>query len=362
MFLKKKPEGHMPRKLDEYKSYGQKLISLFARLLFTGEKYSLTQLAGFLDCSKQTVLRLLDDIARSYRVEIEDFREGNRKFVRIKKPGKLSPLAPMTKRELAVLQMCRAFTEHLLGKQQLEDATLALHKSKALLPAEAIPLADLFGDIRCGTIDYTPFQEAIHTLIEAMQRKRVCVVTYQAIREREPKVLYIKPLKIFSHHDTMYLHARLAKTPGKPYKEPKFDPLLPVHRMKQVEMTGTHFEFPADYNFEKAFNREFGIIKEQAFEVEAVFSGWSARYVAERVWSPDQKIEFLGEEKIKLTFQASSKPEVLSWLLSYGDEVELVRPEHLVQELALTVGRMQKMYGAGEERTGGSPGSSESPQ
>jgi len=42
----------MPRKKDIYSSYGQKLISLFAKLLFTGESHSLTDLSRMLGCSK----------------------------------------------------------------------------------------------------------------------------------------------------------------------------------------------------------------------------------------------------------------------------------------------------------------------
>lgn len=204
----------MARKMDEFKSYGQKLISLFARLLFSQEKYSLTELAGFLNCSKQTVLRLLDDIERSWKVEIEDIREGNRKYVRIKKPAKIQPWAILTERELVLLQMCQAFALHLLGQRQFEDAALALHKSKALLPSEAGPLCDHFGTIRCGTIDYSPHQEAIYTLLEAMQSQKVCKVDYQAIGRTTSTALCLKPLRIFSHRDTVYLHARLAKVPG----------------------------------------------------------------------------------------------------------------------------------------------------
>ncbi len=54
----------MPAKRDPYKSYGEKLIGLFVRLLFSGESHSLTELAKMLECSKQTVLRLIDNIRK----------------------------------------------------------------------------------------------------------------------------------------------------------------------------------------------------------------------------------------------------------------------------------------------------------
>ena len=51
--------------------------------------------------------------------------------------------------------------------------------------------------------------------------------------------------------------------------------------MKSVVITDIAFQ-PGDFDFEKAFNQHFGVIKEEAFEVEVAFTGWAAAYVAER--------------------------------------------------------------------------------
>ena len=74
----------MAEKLDIYRSYGQKLVSLFARMLFTGASYSLTELSKMLGCSKQSVIRLVNDIRMAYGVDIEETFQGNRKYYRIK--------------------------------------------------------------------------------------------------------------------------------------------------------------------------------------------------------------------------------------------------------------------------------------
>ena len=104
--------------------------------------------------------------------------------------------------------------------------------------------------------------------------------------------------------------------------------------------------FPKDYDFEKVFNRQFGIIKDEVFEVVVDLTGWAARYVAERVWSPGQKIEKKGRGKNRLIFKASSEPEVIGWLLSFGDEAKLIGPDWLVDRLKKAVNRMGRIYGA----------------
>ncbi len=336
----------MPKKIADFSSYGQKLISLFARLLFSRESHSLTDLARMLNCSKQTVLRLVGDIQKAYFVDIKENFRGNRKYFRIQRP-RIPPLVNLTEKEMNVLQMCRAFSEHLLGRKLFEEATRALGKSRALLPQEKTLSSQHFASFRPGSIDYTPHQDAVRTLIEAMEKKRVCKLSYQSISAKRAKTFYIRPLKIFSHHDTLYLHARLARKPGKPYREPDFDPLLAIHRIKKVEITDRLFQFPKDYDFEKTFNQNFGIIKKESFEVVVEFSEFAARYVPERIWSPDQKVVKKKGGNVKLTFTASSKPELMAWVLSFGDEAKLIKPDWLVDEVRQKVERMQKGYSEG---------------
>ena len=148
------------------------------------------------------------------------------------------------------------------------------------------------------------------------------------------------PLKLFSHKDTMYLHARIYKKG----KAAEYDPLLAVHRIKKVTMTDTAYEFPADYNFEKVYNQNFGIIKDKAFKVEAEFTGWAAKYVAERIWSPDQKIRKAGKNKIILEFTASSEPEVISWLLWFGGEARLIKPERMLNKVIVQLRSLNRLY------------------
>ena len=62
-----------------------------------------------------------------------------------------------------------------------------------------------------------------------------------------------------------------------------------IHRIKALEITDIGFQ-PEKFDFDKMFNRHFGVIKEKAFAVEVEFTGWAAKYVTERIWSSDQEI------------------------------------------------------------------------
>jgi hypothetical protein len=80
------------------------------------------------------------------------------------------------------------------------------------------------------------------------------------------------------------------------------------------------------------------------YEVEAEFSGWAARFVSERIWSPDQKIVKKGRGKIRVTFRASSGAEVVGRILFFGEESRLLKPDWLVEEVAEKVKLINGFY------------------
>ncbi len=65
---------------------------------------------------------------------------------------------------------------------------LALEKSTLLLPnGDNLPESH-FGVMRFGSIDYSPFQKQLLTLVEAMEKKRVCEITYSKIGEKRVRI------------------------------------------------------------------------------------------------------------------------------------------------------------------------------
>ncbi len=326
----------MPEKISPYASYGEKLIKLFAKLLFSGRAYSLGELSRMLDCSKQTVLRLIDDIKRSYGVEIEEFTEGRQKFYKVRKSAKLPPALSLTENELDTLMMCRAFAEHLLGSHLFEEASQALEKSQAQLNNPRA--AHHFTAYRPGSIDYTRNEADIRTILNCMQNSLLCQLSYRPLSSSRAKSYTIMPLKIFSHGDTIYVSARLALN-GE-------DRLFATHRIQQTKQLDESFIFPKDYDFEQTYNQNFGIIKGESFEALVAFSGFAAQYVAERNWSPDQKITKQKDGGIRLRFSASSKPELIAWILSFGPEALVLKPGWLREEIRAKLASTAALYAA----------------
>ncbi len=324
------------------KKYGQRLISLFAELYFTGQPRSLIELTKKLDCSKQTVKRLVDDISDIYQIDIYEFFSGRRLFYQIRRPEKLPRNLSMSPSELSLLYMCLGFTRHLLGKDLLEDSEKAIQKSSTLAAGGGIE-SDHFAAFLPGTIDYTPRQQDIRQLVKAMDEKRICRIVYKRPMTPRAKTFYIKPYKLFSYNNALYLHAGMARYPGVKYQQFEYDPLLAVHRLQKVELTERNYTFPEQYDFEKHFNQEFGVIKQEAFQVQLELTGYAAVFAQERRLSPDQQVK-KKKDGVILTFTSSSKPEAVSWILSMGEEARVLEPDWLVAAVGETIEKMRERY------------------
>nr|MBF0223100.1 WYL domain-containing protein [Desulfobulbaceae bacterium] len=334
----------MPEKKDPYRSYGQKLISLFAKLLFSQEKYSLIELAKLLDCSKQTVMRLISDIQMSYGVEIEETTEDRRKYYKLKQLKGSKPLLPLTSGEIWSLQMCKHFTEHLLGTDLFEETSNAIEKSSLLSGQKALSNKQ-FASYHPGSVDYTPFGKLLRTIARALDERKICKIIYQPILSKNEKSYSVAPLKLFSHNDTIYLHGRKTKNDKEDIPLIDSSRLFVVHRMKDVQLTEEEFSSPENYNFEEFLNQTFGIIKEEeSFEVTIEFSDFAAAYVSERTWSPNQEITWLDHNRMQLTCMVSSEPEVIGWILSWGEKAKLLEPDWLVEELENKIKNMGNRY------------------
>ena len=324
----------MPTKRDRDATHANKLLRLFAKFFFNDREYTLGELAAMLDCSKQTVIRLVESIEESMGVTIERAERGNRRTYRMPRQKSLPPAKILHQEELQALSMCAAFAESVLGKEFFHEATLGLEKSQLLLPVQPRPTDAHFATLSGGHIDYGPHRETLRLLIQARETQHVCAVRYRRLLATEEKTLRIKPLKIFSYRDSIYLHTRRAPEPGTPWKEPDYHPLLAVHRIRGVELTEQQFRVPDDYDFDRDVKNAFGVWQNDPFELTCRFDDWAAEYVAEREWSPDQRLQTHDDGSVTLTFTARGRPEVVSWILGFGRHAEVIAPEDLAEEVA----------------------------
>jgi predicted DNA-binding transcriptional regulator YafY len=118
-----------------------------------------------------------------------------------------------------------------------------------------------------------------------------------------------------------------------------------VERILDLAVTPRTFEPPPAGTLERALRGAWDIIADQP-ETEVVlrFSPGVAGRVREATWHPTQRVE--EDEDGSLTWRArvAGTVEIRLWILSWGDEVEVIEPVELRDDIAATFRRGAARY------------------
>ncbi len=331
----------MPTKLDQHTSPAKKILGLYSLLLFSGERYSLSRLAGILRCSKQTIMRMIEEIEKSREVTIETEIEDGQRWYRIKTTGS-RPKTSLTPKSIQQLVLCRDMVWQFLPAGFREELDRTISRATMLLPdfndrSEA--LASICDASIKGSIDYSPYQEALEALISAIHEKHVCEVEYLSGSSGKPKTHSFVPLKLISYREAFYVEGIKVHEKGTP--DPVGNMTMAVHRIRLVTATRRKHSF-TETDLEHAPG--FGLMHGDPFRVKVHFQNDVAQYVKERKWSDDQVFTNLEDGGVALEFTARSWPEVISWVFSFGSQAEIIEPEDIRTEVAAQISQLYKKY------------------
>ncbi|MEW5987702.1 MAG: WYL domain-containing protein [Chloroflexota bacterium] len=173
-------------------------------------------------------------------------------------------------------------------------------------------------------------RQAMLTLLHRalMERRQVAVVYATASREGELSQRIFEPYHLMPYNRSWHLIA---------YDHQREKVLqFKVDRVQEAELLDTKYTIPADFDLEAYLGDTWGLMRGAAAEPEEVsllFEADAGRWVAEEYWHKSQRSETLPDGRVRLTLHVGITPEMVSWLLYYGDKVTVERPGWLRQEV-----------------------------
>ena len=107
-----------------------------------------------------------------------------------------------------------------------------------------------------------------------------------------------------------------------------------IERIKAVSVTPRSFEPPEASTLERDLRRGWDIIADQdPVEVVVRFSPAVADRVAETVWHPDQRLKRQPDGSLEWRTIVSGPIEIRLWILSWGDDAEVLAPPKLREQV-----------------------------
>ena len=222
------------------------------------------------------------------------------------------------------------------------DLAAAFEKLEEVLPRPLAEHVERTLDVLAQHPRDAAFSERVHRLTRAWAERRVVTLEYEPARygarggrppRRRPPYLIEPSLQTHALYLIGWDETRDALRTFK------------MERIRDVALTPRTFELPEGDGVETALRRAWDIIADQpATEVVLRFSPAVAARVQEATWHPTQRVDAADDGSLTWRAIVAGTIEIRLWILSWGDDVEVLAPESLRIDVASTHRRARARY------------------
>jgi predicted DNA-binding transcriptional regulator YafY len=330
------------------------------------------QLAAEEDCHTRTIWRDLAAI-QSAGFPLYSEKDGSTSRYCFVEGYKFHLPVPFTVTELMSLYFYRDILSIFKDTVFYESLDELFRKVKATLPPESISyLRRIEQTFHIGFKpfkDYSSFREVIQQINEAVLNGRVVEMRYYSLSSKRETTRKVDPFKVWFFNGTLYLigwchvHDEIR--------------MFVLDRVKLLHVTNDRFIPPDDFDLDEYMKDAFGVIRSDVEQVVIRFDPSLERYLKENIWHPSQTFK---KEKtaqsadlsghsiggggspdeggsLLMTMEVGGLREVMSWVMGFGREAEVLEPAHLrravAEELSSTVEKyVSEPAAVMEEETG----------
>jgi len=107
-----------------------------------------------------------------------------------------------------------------------------------------------------------------------------------------------------------------------------------LDRIRLLHVTKERFIPPGDFDLDEYMKDSFGVFHTDVEKVMIQFDASLERYLKENIWHPSQIFKKDKDGNLVLTMEVGGLVEVMSWVLGFGKQAEVMEPEHLRKAVA----------------------------
>jgi len=183
------------------------------------------------------------------------------------------------------------------------------------------------------------YLRTLATLTEAWVSQRQVKISYKALAKEKAIGRIIEPYFIepaAAGHSSYVIgychHAHEIRT-------------FKIERIESVEPILEHYVVSPDFDANEFLGSAWGItVYGEVKTVKLRFDPEIARIMEETVWHPSQVVERQKDGSVIMTLAVTVTDELSSWILSWGEKVEVLEPKELREEVMETAKKMVKIY------------------
>ena len=181
--------------------------------------------------------------------------------------------------------------------------------------------------------------ENLYGLLHAIKNQLQIKFTYQKFWEDELTKRIVEPYALKEFRNRWYVLAN-------DLKDNKVKSFA-LDRLSDLDITKKRFQFPDDFNVNRHYKYCFGIISPNGHkpeEIELSFDPFQGKYIKTLPLHESQQILIDNEEELRIKLTLFITHDFFMELLSYGENLRVIKPECLINDLKLTFKNVLKLY------------------
>lgn len=207
---------------------------------------------------------------------------------------------------------------------------------------------DMFNSLNLAQ-DLTPFihlekrrplgTENLYGLLHAIKNRFKIKFTYQKFWEEELSQRLVEPYALKEFKNRWYIMAKDSKDNN--IKSFALD------RLTNLEITNQTYQYPDNYSIEQSYRYCFGIISpndEEPQDIILSFAPFQGKYIKTLPLHDTQQVLVDNDEEMKIKLRLCLTHDLLMELLSFGDNMKVIEPKSLADEIKEAHENAYKQY------------------
>jgi predicted DNA-binding transcriptional regulator YafY len=242
--------------------------------------------------------------------------------------------------ELMALLLSRHLLKPLEGTEIAESLNSALSKASAALPPqghEYVRSMEQMFTVGLGPHkNYREHKQTIDLISQAIDKRRTAQMRYFSASRDSTGRREVDPYHLWFAAGGLYMiaYCHLRKDVR----------LFAVERIRTIALTDHPYQMPLGFNVQEYVQDAFNVMRGRRIEVELLFSKKAAAWLKDKSWHPSQETKLLKDGRLKMTLKVADNEELVGWILSFGSQVRVVRPEGLRERVKDEVMKMLRSH------------------
>lgn len=169
-----------------------------------------------------------------------------------------------------------------------------------------------------------------------LQKKHWLALDYFSHNSGVSKTIHFAPYALIFRKNAWYLLGD--------YREKNEIVLLRAYRIHKIKVLDERFNIPKDFSVSKYFKSHWEVFDGTPEEIQLRFINAAAWRIQEMIWHKSQRFEKNSENSVDLYLKVPINPEFISWILGWGGECQIIKPNSLYAQLQSQVQHMHEVY------------------